>query len=145
MSRTSWADYFLGIAFEVSKRATCDRLHVGCVLVDSDKSILATGYNGSVRGLPHCDDAGHDMDEGHCVRTVHAEANAIVQAASRGARTQGAIAYVTNRPCWPCTKLLINAGVVNIFYAEAYRDDPRVTQACRDAKVGLVHHEFARP
>lgn len=144
MSRKSWEAYFLGIAFEVSARATCDRLHVGCVIVDTDKSILATGYNGSVRGLPHCDDVGHDMDEGHCVRTVHAEANAIAQAAARGARTQGSTAYVTNRPCWPCFKLLANAGVKSVVYAEAYRDDPRVNDAAAAAGITVYCYPVPR-
>ena len=75
--RVSWDQYFMNIAREVSTRSTCDRKHVGAVIV-RDKMILATGYNGSIRGLPHCDDVGHDMEDGHCVRTVHAEANAIV-------------------------------------------------------------------
>jgi dCMP deaminase len=139
--RKSWADYFLGIAQAVSERATCDRLHVGCVLVETDtKVILATGYNGSVRGAPHCDDVGHDMDHGHCVRTVHAEGNAIAQAASRGISVAGATAYLTARPCWPCCKLLLNSGIVRIVYAASYRDDERVTNACMQARVDLVHH-----
>ena len=87
--RASWDDYFMNIAREVSTRSTCDRKFVGAVIV-RDKSILATGYNGSIRGLPHCDEEGHLMEDGHCVRTVHAEANAIVQAARNGARIDGA-------------------------------------------------------
>jgi len=96
--RASWDDYFMNIAREVSTRSTCDRKFVGSVIV-RDKSILATGYNGSIRGLPHCDEEGHLMEDGHCVRTVHAEANAIVQAARHGARIDGATIYVTASPC----------------------------------------------
>jgi dCMP deaminase len=92
-ARASWDEYFMNIATEVASRATCDRKHVGAVVV-RDKSILATGYNGSVRGLGHCDDEGHLMEDGHCVRTVHAEANAIVQAARNGMRIEGASIYV---------------------------------------------------
>ena len=80
--RVSWEKYFINIAVEVSKRSTCDRKNVGAVIV-KNKMILSTGYNGSIRGLPHCDEIGHEMVNGHCVRTTHAEANAIVQAAKK--------------------------------------------------------------
>ena len=120
-ARASWDEYFMNIATEVSSRATCDRKHVGAVIV-RDKSILATGYNGSVRGLGHCDDEGHLMEEGHCVRTVHAEANAIVQAARNGMRIEGASIYVTASPCWGCFRLIANAGIVRIVFGEFYRD-----------------------
>lgn len=111
----------MNIATEVATRSTCDRKHVGAVVV-RDKSILATGYNGSVRGLGHCDDEGHLMEEGHCVRTVHAEANAIVQAARNGMRIEGAGIYVTASPCWGCFRLIANAGIVRIVFGEFYRD-----------------------
>ena len=107
--RVSWDEYFMNIAREVSTRSTCDRKFVGAVIV-RDKSILATGYNGSIRGLPHCDEEGHLMEDGHCVRTVHAEANAIVQAARNGVRVEGAHIYVTASPCWGCFRLIANAG-----------------------------------
>jgi dCMP deaminase len=120
-ARASWDEYFMNIATEVATRATCDRKHVGAVIV-RDKSILATGYNGSVRGLGHCDDEGHLMEDGHCVRTVHAEANAIVQAARNGMRIDGASIYVTASPCWGCFRLIANAGIVRIVFGEFYRD-----------------------
>jgi len=120
-ARASWDEYFMNIATEVASRATCDRKHVGAVIV-RDKSILATGYNGSVRGLGHCDDEGHLMEDGHCVRTVHAEANAIVQAAKNGMRIEGASIYVTASPCWGCFRLIANAGIVRICFGEFYRD-----------------------
>ena len=119
--RASWDQYFMNIATEVATRATCDRKHVGAVIV-RDKSILATGYNGSIRGLGHCDEEGHLMEEGHCVRTVHAEANAIVQAAKHGMRIEGATIYVTASPCWQCFRLIANAGLVRIVFGEFYRD-----------------------
>ena len=103
----------MNIAREVSTRSTCDRKFVGAVIV-RDKSILATGYNGSIRGLPHCDEEGHLMEDGHCVRTVHAEANAIVQAARNGVRIDGASIYVTASPCWGCFRLIANAGIARI-------------------------------
>lgn len=111
----------MNIAKEVATRSTCDRKHVGAVVV-RDKSILATGYNGSVRGLGHCDDEGHLMEDGHCVRTVHAEANAIVQAARNGMRIDGASIYVTASPCWGCFRLIANAGIVKVVFGEFYRD-----------------------
>jgi Deoxycytidylate deaminase len=80
--RVSWGTYFMNIAQEVATRSTCDRKHVGAVIV-RDKTILSTGYNGSIKGLPHCDEAGCEMVEGHCVRTTHAKANAIVSSGKK--------------------------------------------------------------
>ena len=112
----------MNIAREVATRATCDRKHVGAVLV-RDRCILATGYNGSIRGLEHCDEAGHMMEDGHCVRTIHAESNAIIQAARHGTAIDRATAYVTASPCWNCFKMLANAGVMRIVFGEFYRDE----------------------
>jgi dCMP deaminase len=126
--RTPWPTYFMNIARAVATRATCDRKHVGCVLV-RDNRILSTGYNGSARGLAHCDDVGHLMENGHCVATVHAEVNAVAQAAQNGVALEGAIAYVTAHPCWNCFKTLRNAGVLAIVYDEAYRPDPKFMEA----------------
>lgn len=120
-TRASWDEYFMNIAREVATRSTCDRKHVGAVIV-RDKSILATGYNGSIRGLGHCDDEGHLMEDGHCVRTVHAEANAIVQAARNGNRIDEGSIYVTASPCWGCFRLIANAGLNKIVFGEFYRD-----------------------
>jgi dCMP deaminase len=119
--RASWDEYFMNIAREVATRSTCDRKFVGAVIV-RDRSILATGYNGSSRGLAHCDDDGHLMEDGHCVRTVHAEANAIVQAARNGVRIEDASIYVTASPCWGCFRLIGNAGIKRIVFGEFYRD-----------------------
>jgi dCMP deaminase len=120
-TRAPWDEYFMNIAREVSTRSTCDRKFVGAVIV-RDKSILATGYNGSIRGLAHCDEEGHLMEDGHCVRTVHAEANAIVQAARHGVRIEGASIYVTASPCWGCFRLMANAGIARVCFGEFYRD-----------------------
>jgi len=120
-ARTSWDQYFMEIAAQVATRATCDRKHVGALLV-RDRIILSTGYNGSIRGMPHCDEVGHLMENGHCVATVHAEANAVLQAARTGVRIEGATLYTTASPCWPCFKLVANAGIVRIVYGEFYRD-----------------------
>jgi dCMP deaminase len=99
-----------------------------------DKTILSTGYNGSVRGLPHCDDTGHMMEDNHCVATIHAESNAIIQAARNGVRLEGADIYVTASPCWNCFKMLANAGIKNIYYGEFYRDD-RIFNAAKKLKM----------
>ena len=122
--RASWDQYFMSIAAQVATRATCDRKLVGAIIV-RDRSILATGYNGSIVGLPHCDEAGHLMEDGHCVRTIHAEANALMQAARNGVRIEGGSIYVTASPCFHCFKLLANAGIRRIVYGEFYRD-PRI-------------------
>jgi dCMP deaminase len=134
--RASWDDYFMNIAREVSTRSTCDRKYVGAVVV-RDKSILATGYNGSIRGLPHCDDVGHSMEDGHCVRTVHAEANAIAQAARQGVRIDASTIYVTASPCWGCFRLIANAGIVRVCFGEFYRD-PRIFDVAADLQIELV-------
>ena len=131
--RVNWHEYFMNIAAEVATRSTCDRKHVGAVIV-RDKTILSTGYNGSVRGLPHCDDRGHMMEDGHCVATIHAEANAIIQAAKNGVRVDGADIYITASPCWNCFKIVTNAGIKNIYYGEFYRDD-RIFDAARTLKM----------
>ena len=135
-TRSSWDQYFMDIAKQVATRATCDRKHVGAVIVRG-RTILSTGYNGSIRGLPHCDDVGHMMENGHCVATVHAEANAIIQAATNGVSIDGATIYTTASPCWPCFKLIANAGLVRIVFGEFYRD-PRIFDFATRLKLELV-------
>ncbi len=139
--RPGWDSYFLDIAKQAATRATCDRKHVGCVLV-RDKSILATGFNGSIRGRPHCDEVGHLMIDGHCERTVHAEANAVAQAARNGVRLEGATAYVTASPCWKCFQLLANTGITRIVFAEFYRDQKTIDEA-KASGIDLV--DFSDP
>jgi dCMP deaminase len=112
----------MDIAFAVAERSTCDRAHVGAVLV-RDRRILTTGYNGAPAGLPHCDEVGHLMVDGHCVRTLHAEQNAIIQAALHGVSIEGATAYVTHQPCLTCAKMIINAGIRCVVYAGNYPDE----------------------
>jgi dCMP deaminase len=131
--RIPWDEYFMRIAIQAGTRSTCDRKHVGAVIV-RDKTILSTGYNGSIRGMPHCDDAGHMMENSHCVATVHAEANAIIQAAKHGTSINGADMYITASPCWNCFKLIANSGIRRIFYLEFYRDK-RILDIAK--KVGI--------
>ena len=140
-TRVSWDDYFMNIARTVATRATCDRKFVGAVVV-RDRIILATGYNGSIRGLPHCDEEGHLMEDGHCVRTVHAEANAIVQAARSGVRIDGADVYVTASPCWGCFRLIANAGIRRIVFGEFYRD-PRAFEVASRLGIELIDRSEA--
>ena len=135
-ARISWDEYFMSIAEVVASRSTCDRKFVGAVLV-RDKTILSTGYNGSIRGLPHCTDVGHMMENGHCVATIHAEANAIVQAARNGVVIEGATLYVTASPCWSCFKMLANAGIRRICYGEFYRD-ARVFEVAEKLGIEMV-------
>jgi len=118
--RPTWDQYFMNMAVAAAHMGTCDRLAVGCVLV-KDKRVIATGFNGSVSGQPHCDDVGHLLSEGgRCIRTVHAEQNAILQCAKHGISSEGAYAYVTHEPCENCTKFLIQAGIKKVFFLHPY-------------------------
>lgn len=134
MTRPTWDSYFMKIAEDVALRSTCDRAMVGAVLV-KDKHIISTGYNGSPAGLEHCDDVGHLMVDGHCVRTVHAEVNAIIQAAVFGLATRDAVCYVTHFPCLNCTKTLINARISKLIYKNAYRVDPIAIEFLQKANI----------
>jgi len=135
--RISWHEYFMNIAEQVATRSTCDRKHVGAVIV-RDKTILSTGYNGSLKGAPHCDMDGHDMENGHCVRTVHAESNAVAQAAKNGVAIDNSEIYVTASPCLTCFKLLANCGIKRIYYKEFYRDE-RINGYARQAGIELLY------
>lgn len=137
--RQSWDEYFLTLANHVSTRATCGRLHAGCVIV-KDKRIISTGYNGSPPGAPHCDDEGHLMIDNHCVATVHAETNAVSNAARAGVSTMEATAYITHTPCWNCIKNLIAAGIKRIVYGEEYPNaakthPPNISEILEATKV----------
>lgn len=119
MTRPTWDEYFIELATVVATRSTCPRAQVGCVMV-RDNRILTTGFNGAPSGLEHCTDVGCLMLDGHCARSIHAEQNAIVQAALHGVSTKNATCYVTHFPCVTCTKLLINAGVGRVVYLHEY-------------------------
>lgn len=137
--RVSWDEYFMKIAEVVASRSTCPRKYVGAVMV-RNRTILSTGYNGSIRGMPHCSDVGHMMENDHCVATIHAEANAILQAARNGVMIDGATLYVTASPCWSCFKSSANAGVIRICYGEFYRDD-RIFEVAKQLNIQLCHLE----
>lgn len=139
--RASWDEYFMMIARTVASRATCDRKHVGAV-IERGRTILATGYNGSIGGLEHCDEVGHMMEDGHCVRTIHAEANAVIQAARNGVRIEGAGIYVTASPCWACFRMIANAGLKRIVFGEFYRDQ-RVYEFA--GRLGIELVDLSKP
>ena len=121
MTRPSWDEYFLKLAMLASERATCPRMHCGCVLV-KNKNVIATGYNGSIPGDGHCEDDGCLIVDNHCVRTVHAEMNALAQAAKHGNSLNGATIYITNMPCTTCAKALIAAGIKRIVIFSDFHD-----------------------
>lgn len=146
MSRPSWDEYFLELAAQVAKRATCDRGRAGCVVV-RDKRIVATGYVGSPPGLPHCDDVGHLLrkvvdEDGtvrqHCVRTTHAEQNAICQAARYGIALEGATLYCTMEPCRVCAMLLISVGIRRVVARRRYHAGQDTRELFQAAGVDLV-------
>jgi dCMP deaminase len=141
MDRVPWDVYFMNIANVVASRSTCQRKYVGSVVV-RDKTILSTGYNGSIRGMPHCTEAGHMMENDHCVATIHAEANAIIQAAKNGVMIDGATIYVTASPCWNCFKMIANSGIRRICYGEFYRDE-RIFEVAQ--KLGIELHHIPKP
>jgi len=152
MERISWDQYFMAQSHLLALRSTCTRLMVGATIV-RDKRIIAGGYNGSVSGSVHCIDEGCHIVDGHCVRTVHAEANALLQCAKFGVATEGAHIYVTHFPCLQCTKLIIQSGIKHVYYAEDYRNDSFAEQLFQETGVktekvpltslvvDLYHHE----
>lgn len=145
MNKQSYDEYFMRIADVVASRATCDRKLVGAVLV-VNKTLVSTGYNGAPRGMPECDSVGHELKHMggrmSCVRTIHGEANALVQAARNGSRVEGGTLYTTASPCYDCMKLIINAGIVRVvckeFYASRYDMSGGMEQFAKDAGVELV-------
>lgn len=117
-SRLSWDEYFMSVSLLISSRSSCDRLHVGCILVNNNR-IISSGYNGFLSGIPHvsCIVNNHEQN------TVHAEQNAISDCARRGVSCDGSVAYITHYPCINCTKILIASGIKEIFYKNDYKND----------------------
>ncbi|MDE2188152.1 MAG: cytidine/deoxycytidylate deaminase family protein [Patescibacteria group bacterium] len=144
--RPSWDEYFMSIAELVGSRGTCDRGRSGCVIV-RDKQILVTGYVGSPVGFAHCDEVGHEMhkvinDDGteseHCIRTVHAEQNAIAQAAKLGIAINGSTLYCHMTPCYTCTKLMINAGIKKVVVLKDYHQSKKSKEAFENAGIHFI-------
>ncbi|HLR70649.1 MAG TPA: ComE operon protein 2 [Pseudogracilibacillus sp.] len=134
MKRISWEQYFMAQAQLVSLRSTCTRLMVGAVIVRENR-IIASGYNGSVADGDHCIDNGCYMVDGHCVRTVHAEANALLQCAKFGVATNKTDLYVTHFPCLQCCKQIIQAGVKRVFYEHDYRNHELAVQLFKESNI----------
>lgn len=126
----------MDMADTVAKNGTCDRKRVGAVIARGAHHV-STGYNGSIPKAPHCDEVGHLMVEGHCVRTTHAEANAIITAARFGHATEGCTIYTTASPCWTCFKLIVGAGIKRIVFKELYRDE-NIFPNAKNANIELV-------
>ena len=143
--RPSWDGYFMKIAEVVGERATCDRGRSGCVIV-KDKRILVTGYVGAPVGVAHCDEVGHEMhtvvqEDGtqskHCIRTTHAEQNAIANAARKGVAVEGGTLYCHMTPCYTCAKILINAGIERVVAKKDYHASKRSKEVFKEAGVEL--------
>src|SRR5512137_3180699 len=143
MTRPSWDEYFMEITHLVSRRSTCLRRQVGAVLV-KDKNILATGYNGAPSGVAHCLDIGclreqlkiPSGERHELCRGLHAEQNAVIQAALHGVNTKGSTLYCTNHPCVICAKMIINAGVARIIFRDGYHDK-LAAQMLKEAGIGV--------
>jgi len=144
--RPGWDVYFLGIVKEVGKRATCDRGKSGCVVV-KDKRILTTGYVGAPTGLPHCDEVGHMLRDvlypdgsvtKHCIRTAHAEQNAICQAARFGIALEGATFYCKMEPCFACAKMIVNTGARRVVCEKRYHAGEDTRRLFKQANIELV-------
>ncbi len=134
--RIDWDQYFMIQAALLASRSTCNRLSVGAVLV-RDKRIIAGGYNGSVAGDAHCIDEGCYLRDGHCVRTIHAEMNALLQCAKFGVSADGASIYVTDFPCLQCTKSLLQTGIKEINYIRNYHNDDYAMKLLKLKNVAL--------
>jgi len=134
MNRISWDQYFMAQSHLLALRSTCTRLTVGATIV-RDNRIIAGGYNGSIAGGTHCIDDGCYVIDNHCVRTIHAEMNALLQCAKFGVPTDGAEIYVTHFPCLQCCKSLIQAGIKAVYYAEDYKNHPYALELFKQAGV----------
>ncbi|WLD92147.1 ComE operon protein 2 [Alkalihalobacillus sp. AL-G] len=134
MDRISWNQYFMAQSTLLAMRSTCERLKVGATIV-RDKRIIAGGYNGSISGGEHCLDEGCYVIDGHCVRTVHAEMNALLQCAKFGVATENAEIYVTHFPCLQCCKSIVQAGIKKVYYAKDYKNHPYAIQLFKQAGV----------
>ena len=140
--RTNWNEYFMEITKTVATRSTCDRAFVGCVLINKDNRIVSTGYNGSIAGDPHCHDIGHKMRDNHCIRTIHAEMNALLYCAKEGISVKGSVCYVTHFPCLNCTKALIQSGISKIYYLEGYRIDEYAIELLENNGIEFIQMDF---
>ncbi|QBK26297.1 ComE operon protein 2 [Ureibacillus thermophilus] len=141
MERITWDQYFMAQSHLLALRSTCPRLSVGATIV-RDRRIIAGGYNGSISGAEHCNDEGCYIRDNHCVRTIHAEINALLQCAKYGISTNGADIYITHFPCLQCTKAIIQSGIKNVYYASDYKNDPYALELFVKAGVCVMQVPF---
>ena len=152
--RPSWDEYFLNIMLMVGSRGSCDRGRAGCVIT-SDNRIVSTGYVGSPIGLPHCDEIGHEIHtithadghtSQHCIRTTHAEQNAICEAARMGIALNGSTLYCKMTPCYTCAKMIINAGIKRVVCAQDYHAGDRTKEIFKEAGIifDLINNEVTK-
>lgn len=141
MERITWDQFFMAQSHLLALRSTCTRLAVGATIV-RDRRIMAGGYNGSISGGEHCIDHGCYVVDNHCVRTVHAEMNALLQCAKYGITVGGADLYVTHFPCLPCTKSIIQAGISRLYYAQDYKNNDYAIELLNKAGVDVIHVPF---
>lgn len=151
-NRPSWDEYFINVMEMIGARGTCDRGKSGCVIA-KNKRIISTGYVGAPAGCKHCDELGHEMhtvkkedgtESRHCIRTSHAEENAIVQAARSGVSTEGATLYCKMAPCYTCAKMIINAGIVRVVALKDYHASKRSKEIFTEAGIqfDLINEEL---
>lgn len=134
--RSTWGQYFIEMAALVATRSTCPRRQVGAVLVREHR-VIATGYNGAPAGQPHCIDVGCLLENGHCVRTIHAELNALLQCSRYGIATVGVDLYCTDMPCRYCARALVQAGIQRIYYQRPY-ESPETIELITRTDVQLI-------
>lgn len=145
--RPSWDQYFLEISEMIGRRGSCDRGRCGCVIAKNNR-LVAAGYVGSPIGLPHCDEVGHEMhtvihDDGrqttHCIRTTHAEQNAICEAARMGIPLDGSTLYCKMAPCYTCAKMIINCGIKRVVCSRGYQDSKRTIEIFKEANIEFLN------
>lgn len=133
MNRPTWQEYFKQLVELTATRSSCKKLHVGCILI-KDNRIIAQGYNGHIPGYPH----ESITENGHEIATIHAEQNALIDCAKRGVSTMGCSAYITHYPCFNCIKLIISAGIKNIYYINDYNNDKNVEKICNYLNIDII-------
>jgi len=141
MERITWDQFFMAQSHLLALRSTCSRLAVGATIV-RDNRIIAAGYNGSISGDEHCIEKGCYVVDNHCIRTIHAEVNALLQCAKYGTPTKDADLYVTHFPCLSCSKSIIQSGIKNVYYASDYKNNPYALELFEKANVNVVHVPF---
>lgn len=141
-NRIPWNQYFMSQSLLISTRSSCERLSVGAVVV-RDRRVISAGYNGSVSGDLHCSENGCKVIDGHCVRTVHAEVNAILQCAKFGVMTDGADIYVTHFPCLQCSKVIIQAGIKRLYYLHDYNNNEYAIELLKHSAIQIKKVDLA--